>query len=241
MRAQLRRRKRRKRARRHRRAEVRAADPDIDDIGENIPSRAKDRALAQRAGERRDLGALGLHRRHDVLAVDADWGVGKIAQGHVQSRAAFGEVDLVARKQGLAPFFEPGSAGEIEQMAESRPSEAVLRIVVQQVVEADGKMLEPAGIVGEEIQRAPWRRSRRDGLPGRRKRRRGPYPDAPYPDRWCDSCPEPESRFLWPKSSLRGRKTTAFWRVAAMPLAGWRIFRLKGAWLLPFLPFRASA
>ena len=144
----------RQRPRRHRRAEVRAADADIDDIGERVAPRAENRALAHGARESGDLGALRFHRRHHVPAVDTNRRAGKIAQGHVQGWAPLGGVDLLAGKQGFAPFFEPGGAGEVVQMAERGPGQAIFRIIIQQVVETDGKMIEPFRVFGEEIQGA---------------------------------------------------------------------------------------
>ena len=54
-------------------------------------------AFTHGSGEGGDLGALRLDRRHDVLAVDTNRRAGKIAQGHVQGRTPFSDVDLRRR------------------------------------------------------------------------------------------------------------------------------------------------
>ena len=101
--------------------------------------------------------ALRLDRRHDVFAVDQHRLAGKIAQGHVQGGRSSVIVDLFAGKQGVAPLFEPRRAGEVEQMAERRPGQAILRIIIEQIVEAGGEMIETFRVVGEEIDRPPGR------------------------------------------------------------------------------------
>ncbi len=134
---------------RHGRAEIGAADADIDDVRIKMAVRAQNRALAHIARESGDFRPLGLDRRHDVFAIDPHGRAGKIAQGHMEGGAALGLIDMLAGEKRLAPLLQPRRAGEVEKMAERRPGQAVLGIIVEQVVEADGKMLEPFRILGE--------------------------------------------------------------------------------------------
>ena len=167
---------------------------------------------------------------HDVYAVDQDRLAGKIAQRHMQRRAFFGGVDLLAGKQGGAARLEAGGAGEVEQMPQGRAGQAVLRIVVDQVVEPCRKMLETHGDRRRRDQCCAATRFRRDGLrePQRRRRRR------------CDPCLNPVLRFPGQVTARRG-KTTAYWRLPPFGLAVDQNMRFKGAWLLPFSSCKASA
>ena len=70
----------RERPRRHRRAEVRAADADVDDVGHRLAERAAHPALAHVGGEGEHLRALGLDLGHDVGALDQHRLAGEIAQ-----------------------------------------------------------------------------------------------------------------------------------------------------------------
>ena len=107
--AQVRRREGQKRPRRHRRAEIRAADADIDDVGHRLAERAAQAALAHVGGEGEHLGALGLDFGHDVAAVDEDRLAGEIAQGGVQRRAPFRRIDDLAAEHRVALGLDLGA------------------------------------------------------------------------------------------------------------------------------------
>ena len=99
----------------HDRAEVRAADADVDDVADALAGVALPLAAAHPVGEVGHLVQHRVHFRHDILAVDEDVRVPRRAQRHVQHRAVFGDVDLVAAEHrrrcaraGHSP--RPGSA-----------------------------------------------------------------------------------------------------------------------------------
>ncbi len=164
--AQLGRSEGRKGAGRHGRAEVGAADADIDHIGVKVAARAANGALAHVGREGGDFRPFGLDRRHDVFAVDPHRLAREIAQGRVEGGAILGVVDFLPGEQGLSPLFQPCGAGEIEQMAERGASQAVLGIIIEQIVEAGGEMLESLRVLGEEIDGAPGRDFDPMGLKG---------------------------------------------------------------------------
>ena len=88
---------------RHDRAQVGAADADVDDGPHALAGHAGPLAGADLVGEREHLGELGLHVAVDVLAVDDERrrGARRAAQGRVQHRAVLGHVDVVAAQHRL--------------------------------------------------------------------------------------------------------------------------------------------
>ena len=118
----LRRREGRKRARRHCRAEVGAADADIDDVGHRLAERAPHPSLAHVRGEAQHLLPRADDLGHHVLAVDQNRLAGEIAQGGVQDGALLGDVDLLAGEHRLAPGFDLGRLGELDERAKTPAS-----------------------------------------------------------------------------------------------------------------------
>ena len=138
-------------ARGHRRAEIGAADADIDDVGEGFAFGAPDASRAHGLGESGDLGAFGEHVVHHVVPLDHDRAAGEIAQRHMQRRTPFGRVDAGAGKQRRALVLEAGIAGENEEMGQGHVVDAVLRIIEQEIVEPQVIALETPRIVAEHI------------------------------------------------------------------------------------------
>ena len=102
----------RQRERRHRRAEVGAADADVDDVGDRLAGGAAGLAGAHRVGECRHGVQHRVDLRHDVVAVDREaLAVGR-PQRDVQHGAVLGDVDLLAGEHGVAPAFDVGRLGE---------------------------------------------------------------------------------------------------------------------------------
>ncbi len=88
----------------HGRAEVRAADADVDDVGDR-PAGAGDPARAHRLGKAEEA----VERGRDVVAGGR---LGAAAERHVQHGPALGHVDRLARGHGVAARLDPGGAGE---------------------------------------------------------------------------------------------------------------------------------
>ena len=153
MAAQLRRRERRQGAGGHGRAEVGAADADIDDVGHRLTERAAHPALAHIRGEAQHLFAHADDFRHDVLAVDLDGLAGEVAQGGVQDGALLGDVDLLAGEHRVTAGFDFGRLGELDERTQDRAVDALLGIVKQEIVESDAELLEARWIVGKLLSR----------------------------------------------------------------------------------------
>ncbi len=144
------------------RTEVRAADADVDDVGDRATVVAGPRAAAHVADEGRHVVEDRVDVRHDVVAVDADHGVARRPQRDVQHRAMLGRVDLVAGEHRVAPGFDAGPAREREQRGERRVVDPVLRRVERE----PGRLERRASTAGR-------RRMRTARGSGRRRRRRG--------------------------------------------------------------------
>ena len=100
----------RQRLRRQRRAQVRAADPDVDYIGEFAAAAAGNRAVAHAVGEFAHASERGLDLRHDIHAVDHHRH--RVAQRRVQHRAILAYVDFFAVEQALDFVAEAALARE---------------------------------------------------------------------------------------------------------------------------------
>src|SRR5581483_10340522 len=93
-----------KRLVRHHRAEVGAADADVDDVADRLAGPAPPLARADALGEGRHTVEHLVDGGHDVLAVDTDVGAARRPQGYVQDGAILGHVDLLAGEHRLDPL-----------------------------------------------------------------------------------------------------------------------------------------
>ncbi|MDV7400950.1 hypothetical protein RZS08_56560, partial [Arthrospira platensis SPKY1] len=99
----------------HQGSEVRAADADIDDIGDHLAGMAAPRPAAHSLAEAAHLLEHGQDVRHDVVAVDHNGGTRAVAQSRVQDRPALGRVDLVASEHRVTAAFEVTCLCELDQ------------------------------------------------------------------------------------------------------------------------------
>ncbi len=97
---------------RHRRPEVGAADADIDDVVELVGGDAAMLAVADLIGKGEEALERRVHFGDDVLAVDADVGVGARAERDMKDGAAFRLVDRLAGEHRVAQLLHLGSLGE---------------------------------------------------------------------------------------------------------------------------------
>ena len=116
--------------------EVRAADADVDDVGDRLAGVARPRAAADRLAELAHVREHRVHLRHHVLAVDEDRPVRAVAQRDVQDGAVLGGVDLLAAEHLLGPPLQVGLLARCSSRADRLVGDAVLGVVEQDVVEA---------------------------------------------------------------------------------------------------------
>ncbi len=151
MQFEMRRNERRERSGGHGRAEIRTADPDIDDVGEGGAGGAPDRAVAHVLREVEHLAPLGEDLGHHVDAARAHRRSADVAQRHVERRPRFGLIDDLAGKERFAPFLYLRRAGEIEEQRERRSIDPLFGKVEQDVVEFEVKVFESPRVRCEEI------------------------------------------------------------------------------------------
>ena len=154
----------------HRRAQVRAADADVDHVADRFAGIAAPAPLAHRCGELADALAYRRHGRHHVLAIDLEARARRRAQRHMQHRAAFGIVDRHAGEHLVAGGLEPALTRQRKQQLERPGVDAVLRIVEGQARGGEREALEAARLFAEQGAKpgiAEGRRMGGQGLPGR--------------------------------------------------------------------------
>ena len=77
--------------------------------------------------------------------------VGAVAQGDVQHGAVLGGVDLLAGEHLVAPALDVLPAREVEQQPHGVGRDAVLGVVEQHAVQAQGEPVEALGVVREQV------------------------------------------------------------------------------------------
>ncbi len=120
---------------RHGGAEVRAADAEIDDVGEALAVGGGDFAVPHGLGEFKYFAQFSENVRHDIAPAREHRRAGEIAQGHVQRRATLGDVDGLAGEERGAPRLDICGAGEIDQEAKRLVVEAMLGEIEQEIVQ----------------------------------------------------------------------------------------------------------
>ena len=101
----------------HDRAEVGAADADVDDVADALAGVALPLAAADAVGEGGHLVEHRVHRGDDVFAVDDDRLALGSAQGDVQDGAVLGDVDLVAAEHRVDLLAQAGLLGQLRAAA----------------------------------------------------------------------------------------------------------------------------
>ncbi len=133
----------------HHRAQVRAADPDIDYVADALAGMTRPGAIANARGKLRHPIEDVVNLRHDVFAVDHDRSSARCAQSDVQHRALFGDVDLVAAKHRVDSRAELSVLGQCEQQAHRFVGDAMLRIVEIETGGLDGETLAAIRVFGK--------------------------------------------------------------------------------------------
>ena len=134
---------RRERRDRHLRPEVAAADADVDDVAQRPRAALGPRPHRLGEGEHRLAGGLDLvgERRR----------ARRRAQGGVQHRPAFGEVDRLAGEHRVAPGLDAAFARQVGEEVQRRRVDAVLRQVAEHFGRLDAEALEARRVAGEGL------------------------------------------------------------------------------------------
>ncbi len=127
---------------RHLRAEVGAADTDVDHVGDRVVG-AHLLGIGQHRVER------GVHFPQLVRGLPAGRRVGRRAQQRVQHGAVFGVVDVLAGEHGVAVSLEAALAGQLEQQLFGARVDQVLRQVGEDIRRLLAEAGEAARVVDE--------------------------------------------------------------------------------------------
>ena len=155
----------------HNRAEIGAADADIDDVPDALARMALPVAAPHAVDESAHAIEDRMNLRDDVFAVDDDRGSPRRAQRDMQHGAALGNVDLLAAKHRVDALAQARLLGELDEQLDGVVGDAILGVVE---IDADGVEREPFAprrIVGEELAQMDGRDRL---LVGRERGPRGP-------------------------------------------------------------------
>jgi hypothetical protein len=155
----------------HQRAEVGAADADVDDVADLLAGMPAMPAAAHRIGETAHQPQYALYIGHDILAVHVNGMAGAVAQRGMQGGAPLGEIDLLAAEHAPDRGGQPGLYGQGHQQLDGFIGDAVLGVIEQQVAELQREFAEARRVVPEHpahVQRFDRGMVRLECLPGRR-------------------------------------------------------------------------
>ena len=108
---------------------MRSADPDVDDIGEGRPAHAAVLATVHALAEGPHAREHRAHRGHDILAVYDEGLRAAIAQGRVQDRPPFRDIDTLAREHTPDRMLQPRRVRQVVQQAQRLCDDPVLGVI----------------------------------------------------------------------------------------------------------------
>ena len=92
-----------------------------------------------------------MHLGHHVLTVNDDGCAARCAQGHVQDRAVFRDVDLVTPEHGVDARAQAGFLCQLQEEPERFVGEAILRVIEVETHRLGAQALAASGIIREEL------------------------------------------------------------------------------------------
>jgi hypothetical protein len=132
----------------HGRPQVGTADADVHHIGDGLARitlpLAGTHPVREGAHARQHLAHVG----HHVMAVHQHRPIRTIAQGRMQYRPAFRQVDLLAGEHGIAQGFDAGFLGQLQQQLQGLGPDQVLGVIQQQIVHSAARNARPASYRG---------------------------------------------------------------------------------------------
>lgn len=106
-------------------------------------------ARAHSLGKGHQPRICGMQRAHDILAIDGKLPLRTGTPRHVQRRAAFGFIHPHARKQCIAPLFQPRGLHQAQQGRAPGVIQQGLGIIKQQPIGLQRKPRK-AGFIGKQ-------------------------------------------------------------------------------------------
>ena len=135
----------------HHRAEVGAADADVDDVANALAGVPRPRAAPHPVREVGQCAEYGVDLGHHVLAVHDDGRAAGGAQGDMQDGPVFRLVDLVSSEHAVDALAQAGLFGQSTEQAEGLVGDAILRVVEIDANRLRGQPLAARRVGGEEL------------------------------------------------------------------------------------------
>jgi len=135
----------------HHRAEIGAADADVDDVADGLTGVAFPVARTDAFGEGGHLVEDFVDLGNDIFSIDKDGFGLRRAESDVEDGAVFGDVDLLAGEHGFGALAQAGLFGELLQQAEGFVGDAVLGVVEKKSCTFHRKTRAAVGVGGEEL------------------------------------------------------------------------------------------
>src|SRR4029079_17899066 len=139
----------------HDRTQIRAAEPDVDDVADALAGIAAPLAVADLVGKGSHPIEHRVHFGNDVDAVDDDPFALRRPQGDVKNGAFFRDVDPVAREHGRDARLQAARLGEIHQQPDRLLADSVLRVVEINPGAFGGEAFAAPRVVGKELPQMP--------------------------------------------------------------------------------------
>ena len=140
---------------RHGRAEIGAADPDIDDRAHPPPGMSAPAAIPDLIGERGHSVEHRVHMGHDIVAVEVNRLAAWRTECHVEYGAPFGAVDSVAADHRLDAFAQAAGIGQAHQEADGLVGHMVLGVVEVQAGGLQRESLAARGVSCKQRAQVP--------------------------------------------------------------------------------------
>jgi hypothetical protein len=153
----------------HARAQVRAADSDVDEVSDPAPGVPGPAAAAHPLREARHAVENLVDPGHHVLTVHKDRCVAGCAEGDVEDGAVLAPVDPLAGEHGVDAPAQAGLRRQPQEQPQGLLREEILRVVEVEAAGLQGETLSATGVVGEEpaqVERRDLRPVRGERLPG---------------------------------------------------------------------------
>ena len=123
----------------HDRAQVGAADADVDDVANALAGVPFPFSAADAVGEGCHLVEHLVDAGNNVLAIDNDGFAFGGSQGDVQDGAFLGDVDFFSAEHGVDALPQAGFLGQLEEELAGFLGDAVLGVVEEEAGRFDGK------------------------------------------------------------------------------------------------------
>src|SRR5208282_5698104 len=135
----------------HDRAEIGAADADIDDVSDALARMALPRAAAHAVGERAHPIENGMDLRHNVLAIDDDRGVARRPERDMQHSAPLRDIDLVAAEHRVDAVAQARLLRKLNEQFDGLVGNAILGVVERNAGSRERESFAPPRIVRKEL------------------------------------------------------------------------------------------